>query len=197
MKAKLAKFWESIRDSETYQQLKLKYDELDSQTKLYVNLGTLGGVIFAVFLSLVISMAKLNGLKSEINDREELIGYLQRSSDQIKQAQAAQRNSNNTGDTTSPFGTLVNNALQTLNIDPAKAEVGSEHPGTQTKTAAETLLDVKLTQVNLRQIQALLFTLGEEGAPRSVSFKDLTVDTKGDPSGWMDANFVVSTWKEK
>ncbi len=194
---KLDKLLEKIRDSEIYQQLKLKYDELDSQSKLYVNLGAVGGVVLAVFLSLVVSMAKLNGLKSEINEREELIGYLQRSSDQIKQLQAAQHNSHNQSDTSSPFGTLVNNSLQTLNIDPAKADVGSEHPGTQTKTATESLLDVKLTQVNLRQIQQLLFSLSEQGALRSISIKDLTVDTKGDPSGWMDASFVVSTWKEK
>ncbi|MBI3558617.1 MAG: hypothetical protein HY074_20300 [Deltaproteobacteria bacterium] len=195
--SKLDTLLEQIRDSETYQQIKLKYDELDSRTKLYVNLGAVAGVVFVVFLSLVISMAKLNGLKSEINDREDLIGYLQRSGDQIKQLQAAQRNSHSQSDTSSPFGSLVNNALQTLGIDPSKVDVGSEHPGSQTKTAAETLLDVKLTQVNLRQIQQLLFSLGEQGALRGISFKDLTIDTKGDPSGWMDANFVVSTWKEK
>lgn len=195
--SKLDKVVEKIRDSEAYQQIRGKYDELDSQTKLYVNLGAVAGTVLFVFLTLVVSMAKLNGLKNDINEREELIGYLQRSSDQIKQLKAQQASTRGL-DTSSPLSQFVSNVATSNRIDPSKVEVSSERPGVAPdKDTLETLLDIKLNQVNLRQITQFLFALTDQGSARGLNIKDLTVDTKGDPSGWMDANLTVAAYKAK
>lgn len=196
MMSKLEKLLETIKDSEAYQQLRAKYDELDSQAKLYVNLGALGGVVVVVFLTMVVSMAHLNSLKSEINEREELIGYLQRSSDQIRQLKA-QTNSTHNVDTTSPLSEFVSAVATNNRIDQTKVEVGSEHPGTPDKNSVESLVDVKLSQVNLRQITQFLFALSDQGGPRGLNIRDLSIDTKSDPSGWMDATLTVATYKAK
>ncbi|MBI3541792.1 MAG: hypothetical protein HY075_00755 [Deltaproteobacteria bacterium] len=195
--SKLDNLWEKLRESEAYQQVRVKYDELDSQAKLYVNLGAVAAVVLAVFLSLVIAMARLNGLKSEINDREETIGYLQRSADTIKQLKAKQNSSSARADVSSPLATFVGNVLSGTRLDPSKAEIGAEHQGTQDKESVEVLVDVKLTQVNLRQIQQFLFSLVDQGSARNLNIKELNIDTKGDPSGWMDATLVVSNFKAK
>lgn len=196
---KLDKAIETIRDSEAYQQIKAKYDELDSQTKLYVNLGAVAGVVFVIFLSMVIGMAKLRGMKSDLDDREELIGYLQRSADQIKTLRAAQ-NSSHGSDLSSPLGQFVTNVLvsmATTRIDPTKVDVGSEKPGEQDKDSVETTLDVKMTQVNIRQITNFLFELTQQGSARGLNVKNLSIDTKGDPSGWMNATMTLATYKAK
>lgn len=193
---KLNKLLETIRDSEAFQQIKGKYDELDSEAKLYVNLGAVALVVFLVFMTLLLSMAKLNRMKSEINDREELIGYLQRSSDQIRQLKA-QQTSSRAADVTSPLPTLIGNVVSNVRIDEAKVEVGTERTGTQDKESMEQLVDVKMTQVNLRQINQFLFSLTEQGAARGLNIKDLIIDTKGDPSGWMDASMTVASFKAK
>lgn len=193
--SKLDKLLESVRESEAYQQVKAKYDELDGQSKLYVNLGALAAVVLLVFLSVLIGMAKVNGLKSEIEGREELIGYLQRSADSIKQLKAQASASN--VDTTSPLPAFVENVIQRAGLDRGKAEIGAEHPGAEEKESIEMLIDVKLNQINLRQLSQVMFQMTEMGAARSLNIKDLLVDTKGDPSGFMDATVTVAAHKAK
>lgn len=193
--SKLDKVLESIRESEAFQQIKGKYDELDGQTKVYVNLGAIAAVVFLIFLSLLIGMAKVNGFKSEIEEREELIGYLQRSADTIKQLRAQQTASN--ADTSSPLPTFVENVLSRAGLDRGKAEIGAEHPGAEEKETVEMLLDVKLNQVNLRQLSQFLFQVTEQGAARGLNIKDLVVDTKGDPTGWLDASVTIATHRAK
>lgn len=193
--SRLDRFFETVRESEAFQQIKGKYDELDSQAKVYVNLGALAAVILLIVLSVLIGMAKVNGLKSEIEEREELIGYLQRSADTIKQLRAQQSASN--ADTSSPLPTFVENVLSRAGLDRGKAEIGAEHPGAEEKDSVEMLLDVKLNQVNLRQLSQFLFQVTEQGAARGLNVKDLVVDTKGDPSGWLDASVTIATHRAK
>jgi hypothetical protein len=194
--SKVNELLEKVRDSEAFQQLKTRYDELDSQAKLYVNLGALAAVVLFVFLSLVISMAKLNGLKTDINDREETIGYLERSADTIRQLRQQQTSSTNQ-DTGSPLPSFVQTVINSANIDPSKVEIGSERQGTQDKENVEVLVDVNMKQVNLRQVQRFLFALTEQGSARALTIKDLDINTNGDPKGWMDAVITVSSFKAK
>jgi len=51
--------------------------------------------------------------------------------------------------------------------------------------------------VNLIQIQQFLFALTDQGAARGLNVKDLAIETKGDPSGWMDATATLSSYKAK
>lgn len=194
--SRLDKILDQIRDSEAFQQVKGKYDELDSQAKLYVNLGAFAAMVFLIFLTLVISMARLSHLKSDLTEREELIGYLQTSSDQIKQLKAQQASSRGL-DTSTPLPSFISTVATNNRIDPSKVEVGSERPGAADKDAVETLLDVKLSQVNLRQISQFLFALTDQGSARGLNIKDLNIDTKGDASGWMDASITVASYKAK
>jgi len=195
--SKLAKLWDEARDSEAFQQVRAKYDELDNQTKLYVNLGALASVVLLVFLTILISMARLSSLKSEIEDKEELIGYLQGSSDTIRQLKAQQSSSRGMGDASSPLPQFVDTVLMTSGVDRGKVDVGTEKPGTDDKEVHETLLEVKMNQVNLRQIVRLMFNLTEQGKTRALNIKDLVIDTKSDPSGYMDASFTIAGYKAK
>lgn len=193
--SKLDKFFDKIRESDAYHQIKSKYDELDSQAKVYVNLGAVAIVAFLVLFSVLFCLTKVNGLKSRINENEELIGYLQRSADTIKQLKAQQNATN--GDISSPLPALVDDVLNRTGLDPAKAEVGAEHPGVEEKESVEMLVDVKLTQINLRQLSQFLFAMTQQGAARKLNIKNLVVDTKNDPSGFLDATVTVAAFKAK
>ena len=193
--SKLAKFFDKVRESDVYHQIKSKYDELDSQAKVYVNLGGVAALALVVLLTVFVGLAKVNGLKSRINENEETIGYLQRSADTIRQLKAQQ--STTLGDVSSPLPTLIDMALQRAGLDPAKADIGAEHPGAEEKESVEMLLDVKLEQVNLRQLSQFLFVLTEQGSARKLNIKNLVVDTKNDPSGWLDASVTVAAFKAK
>lgn len=195
--SKLDKAFEAIRDSEAFQQLKAKYDELDNQAKLYVNLGAVGAGVLLILVTVFVGIAKVNGLKSEINQREELIGYLQTSADTIKQLRNQQQSSRGGADINAPLPTFVDVVLNSAGLDHGKVEVGSERPGTEDKETRETLLEVKLTQINLRQLQRFLFVVTDMGSVRGLNIKDLIVDTKGDPSGYIDASVTLASYKAK
>ncbi|MEW6056751.1 MAG: hypothetical protein AB1540_09055 [Bdellovibrionota bacterium] len=193
--SRLDKALDAIRESEAYQQLKQKYDELDSQTKLYVNLGVLGGGLFLVLFTVFFGIAKVNSIKSEINEREELIGYLNSASDNIKQLRAQQAAKG--AENASNLPAFAEMLLGASAIAPAKAEVGSERPGQETKEASEALLDVKLNQINLRQLTQFLFNATVRGTGKGLNIKDLAVDTKGDPTGYIDATVTFSIFRAK
>ncbi len=197
LKASLGELWEKIKDSEAYLQAKAKYDELDPQTRLYINLGIIGAVLLVVVISVVGGVAKVNGLANDIDRREELIGYLQISADNLKQFKEKQEAARGNADVSSPLPTFVENVSTTTGLNPEKLVLGLEKPGQEMKEAKEALIEVKLTQINLKQLTRLLFNLTDQGSARNLNIRDLTVDTKGDPTGYLDASFMVATYKAK
>lgn len=195
--ARMSKAWETIRESEAFQQLKSKYDELDGQTKLYVNLGAAAVVVLFILLTILVSMAKLGGFKSEINEREEMIGYLTHSADLIRQMKTQQQAERGSADVSSPLPQFVETLLPNAGIERGKIELGSERAGWEDKETQEALLDIKLTQVNLRQLTRFMFTLGEQGTARQLVVKELNVDTRGELTGWLDATMTIAGYKAK
>lgn len=197
LKQKLKEAWDSIQDSEAYQQIKTKYDDLDTQVKLYINLGAIGFLALIIMISVLSGLARVKGLKSEIDDKEVLIGYLQRSADSIKQMRAQAQASLGAPDLSSPLNTFAEGVFATSNIDRAKMEIAAERPGAEDKDSREVLVDIKLKQLNLRQIVRFLFNLTDQGKKRSLNIKELDIDTHGDPSGYMDAAITIASYRSK
>ena len=56
--------------------------------------------------------------------------------------------------------------------------------------AKEAMFDLKLKHVTIRQVVRYAFFLESGGKP--VKLRNLTIDTKGDPSGYLDATLAVS-----
>jgi hypothetical protein len=199
LKSSLQKIGEQIRESESYQQIKAKYDELDAQTKLYVNLAVVAGCALVVFSTVLAGMAKVSSLKSDVNDREELIGSLERSADTIRQLKAQQSSSRGSADANSPLASFVENVGINSNLDRGKMDIGAERDAPNdpaNKDAIESLVDVKISQINVRQLTRFLFNLVDQGAVRSLNIKDLSVDTK-DASGYIDASVTVAAYRAK
>ncbi|MBI2606262.1 MAG: hypothetical protein HYW49_09305 [Deltaproteobacteria bacterium] len=197
LKVNLGELLEKIKESEAYHQVKAKYDELDSQTKLYINLGIIAAILLVVVISVIGGVAKVSGLASDINRRDELIGYLQISADHLKQLKEKQEAAQGNADVSSPLPTFIENVSTNTGLNPEKLVLGLEKPGQEMKEAKEALIEVKLTQINLKQLARLLFNLTDQGSARNLNIRDLTIDTKGDPTGYLDAAFMVATYKAK
>ncbi len=195
VKQEILRYWDNVRDSEIYQQLKQKYDELDSQTKFYIHAGALGlGVIF-LLTTVLLGYSKVSTLKKNLNEKEEIIGQLQRTADtltQLKQLAARQQ-----ADVSSPTPALIESIVTTSGIVREKVEIDSEKLGHEDKQSKEFLVEVKLTQINLKQLTRFLFHLTTQGTSRHLNIKDLTVDTKNDPTGYLNAEVIVATYRAK
>ncbi len=196
-KNKLSQSWDQFKESETYRSIADKYDELDSKTKLAINLGVLGFSILFILTTVITGMSKVSGLSSEINDWEETIGYLQRSSDNIKQLKAQQEANQGNKDTQSELNQFVEEISRNSGFNAEKINVAAERPGKELKEAKEVLVDVKINQINIEQLTKFMFDLTEQGSPRSLSIKELSVDAKPDQSGWLEASMTVVAYKTK
>lgn len=186
---------DKIQDSEIYQDLKGKYDELDVQTKLYINIGSLALLLLFILGSVLSGISKVNSLKREIDDREELIGYLQKSADTIKQYKSQNQDLN--ADSASPLDQWAEGIITMSRIDKSRVEIGQERTGTEDKESKEVLVDLKLSQINLRQLTRLLFQFTDQGKSRNLNVKDLNIDTKADPTGYLDASVTIATYRAK
>lgn len=197
LKEAILRLLEKIRDSEVYQQLKSKYENLDSDRKLYLNIAVVcvlvGGVLFTIFAGI----AKVNSLKSDIHEKEELVGYLQQSSSTIQQLKAQQQATRSSVDLNATLNQFIESVISSVGLDQSKVEVSQEKPGQEEKEVREVLVDVKITHTNLRQLSKVLFQITDQGAFRNTTVKNLDIDTKNDPQGYMDATLTVSSYKAK
>jgi hypothetical protein len=134
----------------------------------------------------------VNGLKRDIDDKEALIGYLQSSADEIKRLKALSQGQINAAASNSSLPTLAESVLRLANIEASHAEVGAERDGTEDKKSKEILLDVKFSQVNLRQLVKFMHHFADQGKSKSVYVKGFLIDTKEDPSGYMDATITIA-----
>jgi hypothetical protein len=77
-------------------------------------------------------------------------------------------------------------------VDPAAVEVSAEKPGTSAGETKESLFDVQLKHVSIRQV--VNFAFGLETADKPVKVRTLSIDTNADPTGYMDATLSVSAF---
>jgi len=62
-------------------------------------------------------------------------------------------------------------------------------------TSKESLIDISLHHVNIKQVVRFAFFL--ENGSRAVKVRNMTIDTKSDPTGYMDASLSVSAFSFK
>ena len=188
---------QKIKDSDAYLELKQRYEDLDAQTKVYIGFGTAGGLLILLICTVVFPISKLNSIKAEINDKEATIAYLQKSSDQIKQLKLQQQQAGQGADLSSPLPLFIQSIVSASGADPEKLDIGGERVGTVDKDSQEVMVDVRMNQTNLRMVNKILFNITDRGSVRGLNIKDLNMDTKGDPNGYMDASFTVASFKAK
>jgi Na+-transporting methylmalonyl-CoA/oxaloacetate decarboxylase gamma subunit len=177
--------------------LRAKYDELDSNVKIYINIGGVVLILLVILITVLTGMSKVSGLKSEIAARNELINYLLTAEERIKFYKAQKEAFAGNADMSSTLNDFVQKMAQNSGYNSEKLTVTEEKNGQETKETKEVLVDINLTQTNIRTFSQFLFNMTNQGSPRNLTIKDLTIDTKGDPLGYIDATLTVATYKAK
>ena len=70
--------------------------------------------------------------------------------------------------------------------------VSAEKPGASGEVAKESLFDLSLKKVSIRQVVKLAYFL--ESGSQPVKLRNLSIDTNADASGYLDATLSVSTF---
>jgi hypothetical protein len=211
---RLTQIWQSfsdkIQDQVWFQQLKAKWDELDSRAKTFVKYASLfGGIALSVGL-VGSSLYSVAATKSEIDEKLALIQKIQSSQDELRRLRDV--TSRFGGGEGGPWADFLREKAQPAGFDPSVVVIASETPvgakpaeapkGKDAKGAApmvsgpeETIVEVGLKRVNVRQLVKYVHEI--ENGGRTVKVRRLQIDTAPDESGYLDASVSVSAFRLK
>ncbi|HLD99898.1 MAG TPA: hypothetical protein VJB59_06550 [Bdellovibrionota bacterium] len=183
-----------ISEQAWFQQIKSKWDEFDQQSKTYLRLGFMAGVVLLVLAIVMSSMAGVYRLKKELRTKSDLLRVIESANDELKRLQGVTSRASGAASTQGPWSAYVESTAGNYQIDRSALTISPEKPAPSSSGSEvkETLLDITLKHVNIRQV--ILFAFGLESGPRPVKLRNLQIDTKNDPSGYMDATFSISAF---
>lgn len=227
IKQALTQAREWLDEQPWFQQLKQKWEELDPQSQSYLRWGSVAGALGLMLYWTVGTWWGVHNLKNELDEKTNLIGLIQGANDEMRRLRESMPGASVGGmageDEASPWGTYLETMASTAGIDKASLTVGTEKPfdadpkpvaakpsgkdaakdtGKKTEAESSTVasnhessIEVAIKHVNIKQVVRYAFQL-ENGA-RPIKLRNLAIDTKNDPSGYMDATLTVSAFSLK
>ncbi|MBC7385758.1 MAG: hypothetical protein H7301_06310 [Cryobacterium sp.] len=214
--SKIGRFFQSIsdkiQDQAWFQQLKVKWDELDAKTKMVAKyLGLIGSSVLIVVV-VGSSLYAVADKKREIDDKQALAQKIQSSQDELRKLKDITSRFNGAGE--APWPQFLQERATAAGFDPSLVQVTSEKiisvaapkevkskdpkaltPQTPAAAPEESLVETSLKKVNVRQL--VKFVQEVENGGRTVKVRRLQIDTNPDESGYLDATVVVSAFRLK
>ncbi|MFL5812362.1 MAG: hypothetical protein ACJ763_02195 [Bdellovibrionia bacterium] len=181
-----------LNDQTWFQQLKEKWDELDPQSRLYLKFAGAGVSVLIVVFGLFSFYWSVHKTKQELMAKSELLSMMSNAADELRTLQAANSSLNAGGGTNEPWPAYFETTANAAGIPKTNLTVSDSKAGTSSDVAKETLFDLTMKKVSIRQAVRLAQSL-ESGA-RPVKLRNLTIDTQPDGSGYLDATLSVSAF---
>ncbi len=186
----LDQFTDKLNEQQWFQELKSKWEELDPQSRTYLQFAGVGAGILSVFFIILSSIWSVHSLKKELSEKRALLSYIQAANDELFRLKETGSNvagkDREGGSWTNHFESLG----ATAGIDRSTVSVSSEKPGPSSEQTKEVLYEISLKHVNIKQIVRYAFAL--ENGQRPVKLRNLSIETKNDPTGYLDASLSVS-----
>lgn len=194
----LARFSEKLNEQVWFQQLKAKWDELDPQSRMYAKVGGAAGSALLALILVISSLASVYGKRQDLADKLDLLTKVQASSDELRRlrdsaprgARAAEG-----GGAAPAWPSHFESTAATAGIDKAALSLSGEQPGAATDMAKESLFDITVKHVNIKQVVRFAYHLEHGTLP--VKVRNMVVDTGNDPEGYVDATYSVSAFALK
>lgn len=185
---------ESLAEQEWFQTLQGKFEELDPQSRTYLKFAAFGCSLLLIIIIILSSIWNVHSLKVELAEKRKLLNLIQSANDEMRDLQdrvptAGARG----GDKDSqPWPSYFEAVTSNAGMDKGSLSVGSEKAGNSNDQTKEYLFDLNLKHVNIKQVIRYAFSL--ENGQRPVKLRNLLIDTKGDPTGYLDATLSVSAF---
>jgi hypothetical protein len=195
-KSRIAQMMDSLsdwlNDQPWFQQLKEKWEELDPQSRLYLQFAGAGVSVLVVVFGLFSFYWSVHKTKQELMAKSELLSMMSNAADELRTLQAANSSLGAGGGSNEPWPAYFETTANAAGIPKANLTISDSKTGTSTDIAKETLFELSMKKVNIRQAVRLAQSL-ESGA-RPVKLRNLTIDTQPDGSGYLDATLSVSAF---
>jgi len=189
-------FVEWLNEQDWFLKLKAKWEELDPQSRTYLKTAGVIGTVLIVFILTLSSVWRGYSLRSELSEKNELLNMIQSSNEELRHLReinnAAPAGSGPSSNGDSQWNGYFESITGTAGLDKTSLGVSSEKPGNSTDTVKESLFDLNLKHVSIKQVVRYAFYL--ENGSRPVKLRNLRIDTNSDPAGYMDATLAVSAF---
>lgn len=184
---------EILQEQIWFQQLKAKWDELDARVKTYVQFGMASFVVLIVIGGAVAMLAGARSLRTELADKTEVLNQLRTASEEM--AELRRINGDSETGSASDWPAYFTTAAGTAGVKAESLTISPEKPGSGMDASKESLFDIELKEINVRQLTRYAYSLENGGKP--VKLRALSIDTKEDLSGYVSATLSVSTFAAK
>lgn len=178
-----------------FQQIKQKWDELDSQVQQIVKLAAAGaGILFCVVILGIWSLS-VRSLKNEISEKRVLLTQMRGAQQEMRALREV--NQGALGGMGGTWSHYAQQQLTQLGIAAENINVGVESPWDSSEIAADLakryLIEITLKKINVRQLVKAAFAI--ENGSRPGRLKKIVVDTEPDLSGYLSATLLVSAYQ--
>jgi hypothetical protein len=205
---------DKLQDQAWFQQLKVKWDELDARAKTTLKYaGLIGSTVLIVGL-VGSNLYSVAAQKREIEDKLSLIQKIQSAQDELRRLRDVTARFSGSGD--QPWGQFIQEKATEAGLSPEGVQIVSEGivaaapppaqkptKGSKEKEAPvpvnigpeETVVEANLKKINVRQLTKFVQQI--ENGGRTIKVRRLQVDTHPDESGYLDVTVVVSAFRMK
>lgn len=201
------KITEWLSDQAWFQELKQKWDELDAQSRMYLQITGACASVGLVLFSLFSFMWRVHKLKNEVDVKSQLLLTITSANDELRHLREVNAALNipppgatpggapNPGaadQKPEPWPDYIGGAATRIGLDKSTFTISDPKPGTATDLTKESLLDVSLKKVNIKQV--VRFALSVQNGGRPVKLRNLVIDTLPDGSGYLNATLSLSAF---
>ena len=193
----LQRLVDAIQEKSWFQQLRSKWDELDAQSKTYIQGASAVFAVLALGWLFIGSWWSVHSLKNEIAEKDEIIRMIQFANSELHSLKEQIPPSARSNDSVSaqPWSNYFENVAGMAGIDRGSLNISTETAGKTHEFSKEGLYEVNLRQINVKQLTKFSFQI--ENGQRPVKIQKLLIETKPDLSGYMDAKFSLVTYTTK
>lgn len=179
---------DKLSEQEWFQQLKGKWEELDPQSRSYLKMAGFASAVMLFLYMTFSSIWTVHQLKKDLADKTDLLNVIQNANEELRRLRES--GSPQASADTGPWNAYFETTATPLGIEKSMLTISADKPGASSDIAKESLYDIAMKKVTIKQIIKYAYQLENGGRP--VKLRNLTMNTNADPEGYMDATLSVS-----
>lgn len=192
----MGKALERLNEQVWFQQIKAKWDELDNQSQFYLKLVSSGAVALMLLGVVFSAWSGVRDSRRQVNEKTDLVRLIENAIEERRRLQSeVSGGATLSGAAQSAWPEYFQNAANIAGISSESVSVGQPKTGTEGEVSSESLFEINLKKINIRQLARYGYQLEHGGRP--VKLRNLKVDADDELTGYMDATLSVSAFTPK
>jgi len=193
IKRKIIDFFEGqllkLTQQQWFVELKGKWEELDSKNRTYLQYGGVALSVLIIFIFLVNLSVGVSSMKDEFIYKQKLADFIIDSNSEIKNLKISSRPRAADNGRKANWTNYIKQSFQTYGIGPELVNVNEKQLPISRNKVKETLINVSVDQINLKQIVKVAFDL--ENGTNPMMLRGLHVKTRDD-KGFLKVAYTFS-----